>query len=81
MPDRGLLARGMLGDFKQWLVEHGWTIEPPETLAEYQVLRARRKGRKRPLIVWTRNRGLHYSIEWKDHGVVRAFVDDRGVAS
>lgn len=44
MAVRNLLHKNKLEDFKQWLVECGWEIEP--TKGDYEVLRARKDDKR-----------------------------------
>jgi len=62
MKDRITVRHGMLGDLRQYLIQSGWTIEAP--VGEFEVLRARRKGYPRPLLVYNRSgHGCGYSID------------------
>ena len=65
MKDRITVRHGMLGDLRQYLIQSGWTIEAP--VGEFEVLRARRKGYPRPLLVYNRSgHGCGYSIDERD---------------
>lgn len=80
MANRSTLAVSKLDDFKEWLKTDGWDIQ--ETKGFWEVLRATKKGRKRPIIIYKRidtNSGtelVHYTVEDRDMGVVRAFLKD-----
>lgn len=49
MKNRITVRHGMLGDLKAYLKQSGWKLEPP--VGAYEVLRARRQGYPRPLLV------------------------------
>ena len=75
MADRRLLHKSKLELFKKWLIADGWNIE--ETKGDYEVLRARKATKKRPLIVYSKLEAKeHYSVMNKDCGVVGAFIRD-----
>lgn len=80
MANRSTLHVDRLEDFKAWLVEDGWDLEDPK--GDYEVLRARKPDRKRPLILWRRlsNSGggelTHLTYDDRDSGVIRAFLAD-----
>ena len=62
MKNRTTVKHGTLSDLKAYLVRSGWTLEPP--VGAYEVLRARRPGYPRPLLVHTRSSGgCGYSID------------------
>lgn len=77
MPDRALLHRSKLEDFKEWLVEDGWSIV--ERAGIYEEVRAFKAGRKHPLIVYTRVDGFseHLTVRGMDYSVVRAYIRQR----
>lgn len=75
MADRALLHRSNIGEFAQWLIDSGWTIESPNET--FKVLQARLPGRKFPLMVYDRLQGAHYSVLYRDEPVVRAFIKYR----
>ena len=55
----------MLEDLKAYLVQSGWTVEQP--VGAYEVLRARRPGYPRPLLIHDRTSGgCGYSIDNRD---------------
>lgn len=75
MANRYMLHISKLEDFKDWLVKDGWEIEQPK--GTYEVLRARKSGRKNPLIVYTKaDAKEHLSLMDRDSGVVGAFLRD-----
>ena len=77
MADRHTLHISKLDDFKKWLVKDGWEIEEPKGI--YEVLRARKQGRKHPLIVYKKaDAKEHLSIMDRDYPVVGAFLRDAG---
>lgn len=81
MANRSTLHVDRLEAFKQWLVDDGWDLEDPK--GDYEVLRARKPGRNRPLILWRRlsNSGggdlTHLTYDDRDGWVIRAFLNDR----
>lgn len=81
MADRCTLAVSKLEDFKEWLKTDGWEFQ--ELKGYWEVLRATKKGKKRPLIVWRRtdtNAGgplVHYTLDDRDYGIIRAYLKDR----
>ena len=73
MANRNTLHINKLEVFKEWLIKEGWEIE--STKGMFEVLRARNKVRKRPLIVYRSFNGKeHFSVDDRDMGVVRAFI-------
>ena len=75
MANRHTLHISKLEDFKKWLVKDGWEIEEPNGI--YEVLRARKAGKKNPLIVYTKaDAKEHLSLMDRDSGVVGAFLRD-----
>lgn len=68
MKNRTTVRHGMLTDLKSYLVQSGWTLEIPK--GEYEVLRARKPGYPRPLLIhnrdFIRNGGCGYSIDEHD---------------
>lgn len=83
MANRNTLAVSRLNDFKEWLKTDGWEMQEPKGF--WEVLRAVKPGRKRPLIIYERidtNNGtklVHYTVEDRDMGVVRAFLKGRQI--
>jgi hypothetical protein len=75
MANRHILHISILDDFRKWLIQDGWEIQPEK--GYYEVLRAKKK--KRVLIVYFRftNNLQHYSILDKDVAIVKAFLKDR----
>lgn len=75
MADRHRLHISKLDDFKEWLVKDGWDIEEPK--GTWEVIRARKSGRKNPLIVYTKmDAKEHLSVMDRDSGVIGAFLRD-----
>lgn len=75
MANRHTLHISKLDDFKEWLVKDGWEIEDPKGI--YEVLRARKPGRKNPIIVYKKlDTKEHLSLMDRDIGVVKAFLRD-----
>lgn len=75
MANRHTLHISKLEDFKKWLVKDGWEIEEPKGI--YEVLRARKLGRKNPLIIYTKSDAKeHLSLMDRDSSVVGAFLRD-----
>lgn len=75
MADRSRLHISKLEDFKEWLIKDGWNIEEPK--GTWEVLRARKTGRKNPLIVYTKiDAKEHLSVMDRDSGVIGAFLRD-----
>lgn len=75
MADRSRLHISKLEDFKEWLVKDGWEIEEPKGV--WEVLRARRAGRKNPLIIYTKaDVKEHLSVMDRDSGVIGAYLKD-----
>lgn len=65
MKNRTTVKHGMLEDLKEYLIQSGWTLEEPK--GEYEVLRARKSGYPRPLLVHNRSTGgCGYSIDERD---------------
>lgn len=61
MATRTLVYYGELELFREWLINNGFSIE--NTKSKYEVLRARNKKHKQPLIVFMRERGCGYTIQ------------------
>jgi hypothetical protein len=82
MADRCTLAVSKLNEFKEWLIKDGWTIQP--TKGYWEVLRAVKAGKKRPLLIYKRmdtnagNELVHYTVEDRDWRIVRQFINSRG---
>lgn len=81
MANRHTLSVNKLPDFKSWLSDNGWQIH--ETKGVWEVLRATKKGRKRPLILYQRawnDNGtelVHLSVLDRDMGIVRGYLQSR----
>lgn len=75
MANRNTLHISKLDAFKEWLVKDGWELEEPK--GRYEVLRARKPGRKNPLLVYEKlDAKEHLSLMDRDTGVVGAFLRD-----
>lgn len=76
MANRNTLHISRIPDFTAWLQDTGWTIEPTKGL--FEVLRARRPGRKAPLILYSRmDAPQHVTVLDKDVPLVRIFLRER----
>lgn len=75
LANRHTLHINKLDTFREWLVKAGWEIEEPKGC--YEVLRARKPGRKNPLIVYKKAEAKeHLSLLDRDTGVAKAFLRD-----
>lgn len=76
MKNRTTVQHGTLSDLKAYLIQSGWTLETP--VGVYEVLRARKKGYPRPLLIHTRaERGCGYSIDERDMKVYAGWFRNR----
>ncbi len=75
MANHTTVGHGCLTDLADFLRKTGWTFEEPK--GEYEVLRARKTGYPRPLLVHDRERGCGYSIDERDMKVYRKWHKDR----
>lgn len=76
MKNRVTVRHGMLLDLKEWLIKNGWKIE--EAKGKYEVLRARKNGILKPLLIYDRNnRGCGYSIDERDMKIYKNWKKDR----
>lgn len=79
MKNRITVRRGMLADLRTYLVNSGWKLEEPK--GEYEVLRARKPGYPRPLLVHARdfdkNGGCGYSIDERDTKIYNGWIRNR----
>lgn len=76
MKNRVTVQHGTLDDLRAYLVRSGWTLEAP--VAAYEVLRARRPGYPRPLLVHNRTTGgCGYSIDERDLKVYAGWKENR----
>lgn len=76
MKNRITVKHGMLGDLTQYLKNSGWQLEEP--VGEYEVLRARRSGYPRPLLLHDRTSGgCGYSIDERDAKVYAGWQKNR----
>ena len=75
MANRCILHRNHLDAFKEWLKNDGWEIE--DTKGLYEVLRARKEGRREPLIIFEKaDAKQHYSVMDRDVWVVKTFLSE-----
>ena len=78
MANRNTLSVKRLDEFKEWLENNGWQVQ--ETKGFYEALRAVKKDRKHPLIVYWRhntnngNELVHYTVLDRDMGIIRQFL-------
>lgn len=78
MANRNTLSVNRLDEFKEWLENNGWQVQ--QTKGTYEALRAVKKDRKHPLIVYWRqntnngNELVHYTVLDRDMGVIRQFL-------
>ena len=76
MKNRMTVRHGMLDDLAAYLKQSGWKLEEP--VGQYEVLRARRPGHPRPLLVHDRKeRGCGYSIDERDIKVYQGWKRNR----
>lgn len=76
MKNRMTVRHGMLPDLKQYLIQSGWILEEPK--GEYEVLRARKPGYPKPLLIWDRTTGgCGYSIDARDKKVYQGWKRSR----
>ena len=75
MANRNTLHISKLDAFKEWIVKNGWELEEPK--GRYEVLRARKPGRKNHLLVYEKlDAKEHLSLLDRDTGVIGAFLRD-----
>lgn len=80
MKNRITVRHGMLRDLKAYLMQSGWILE--QLVGQYEVLRARRKGYPRPLIIYDRTSGgCGYSIDERDMKVYQAGKEAAGAGA
>jgi hypothetical protein len=76
MKNHTTVKHGMLEDLAAYLMASGWTLEP--VIGKYEVLRARKTGHPRPLLVHDRTSGgCGYSIDERDIKVYRGWERSR----
>lgn len=76
MKNRTTVEHGMLPNLEAYLLRSGWTLEPP--VGAYEVLRARRPGYPRPLLIHDRTTGgCGYSIDERDMKVYAGWKKNR----
>lgn len=75
MAVRDTLHHNHIEPLKEWLIKDGWAIQ--DTKGLYEVLRATKAGKKRPLIIYTKSESKeHYSVDSRDIGIISAFMRD-----
>ena len=73
MAVRDVLHKNKLEAFKKWLIADGWELQ--DLKGTYEVLRARKVGKDRPLIIYSKmDAKEHLSVDKRDMGVVGAFL-------
>ena len=81
MANRHILSTTRLNEFKTYLLSKGFSLEAPK--GNYEVLRATKRGRKYPLIVFERSSTVagttlvHYTVMDRDMTVVRNFLKSK----
>ena len=81
MANRHILSTTRINEFKTYLLSKGYNIEEPK--GNYEVLRATKRGRKHPLIVYERSSTVagttlvHYTVMDRDLAVVRSFINSK----
>lgn len=76
MANRNTLHINHVEKFKEWLKQDGWEIWDPK--GPYEVLRAKKPGKKHPLIVYKKDGAKeHLSVSGTNMGVVAAFLKDK----
>lgn len=76
MKDRITVRHGMLTDLANYLSKSGWKLEQP--VGRYEVLRARRNGYPRPLLIHDRTSGgCGYSVDERDMKVYQGWKRNR----
>lgn len=76
MANRNTLHINHLEEFTEWLKKDGWELQ--DTKGEYEVLRARKPGKKHPLIVYKKAGAKeHLTVRGTDWTVVRAFFKEK----
>lgn len=76
MKNRVTVQHGTLDDLRAYLVRSGCTLEDP--VGVYEVLRARRPGYPRPLLVHNRTTGgCGYSVDERDTKVYAGWKKNR----
>ena len=76
MKNRTAVEHGTLTDLKAYLIRSGWKLEEP--VGAYEVLRARRPGYPRTLLIYDRaEKGCGYSIDERDMKVYSGWKKNR----
>lgn len=75
MANRNTLHLSKVKDFAAWLQSEGWQL--CDTKGLFEVLRARKEGRKFPLILYSRmDAPEHCTVQDQDMPVVRTFLKE-----
>lgn len=76
MAIRNILHRSKLENFKEYLISKGWVMQ--ETKGLYEELRAVNPDvMKRPLIIYDGRSKEHLSVDDRDLGIVRDYINHR----
>ena len=76
MASRNILHRSKLESFKEYLISKGWVIQ--DTKGKYEALRAvNPEVMKRPLIIYSGRSKEHLSVDDRDFGIVRDYINHR----
>lgn len=76
MKNHTTVKHAMFPDLVQYLIQSGWTLEEPK--GKYEVLRARKEGYPRPLLIHNRTTGgCGYSIDERDKKVYQGWKRSR----
>lgn len=76
MAIRNILHRSKLENFKEYLISKGWVMQ--ETKGLYEELRAVNPYvMKRPLIIYDGRSKEHLSVDDRDLGIVRDYINHR----
>lgn len=74
MANRNTLHKTKLGDFTEWLIQDGWTIQQPKGF--YEVLRAK-KGKRTMLVFSKLEAKEHYTIPDNCMGTFIAYLKSK----
>lgn len=76
MARRNILHRNKLENFKEYLISKGWVIQ--DTKGIYEELRAvNPEVMKRPLIIYDGRSKEHLSVDYRNFGIVRDYINHR----
>ena len=76
MANRHLLAMSDVQEFKTWLMQKGWIIQPIRS--EYEIVRAVKSDTPTPLLIYRKNNETIFATVpdmWFD--VIKAFYNER----